>query len=112
MKGEETMEYQEVAYCPFYLGNGDRRVHCEGFGTCERMEQWFISGSGRDRWYSRVCCRSAYRELCPAAAMLDALWDEDTQDMTGYVRRLNKRVMEIMRTRAARRGISNGEAER
>ena len=97
-----------MAYCPYCLGHLEKTVVCEGFGPGETMLQRFGTARAKDGWYLQVCCEKACFTLCPAAAALNALWDEELPDVAETVRRLPPDRRKKLKASLARRARCGG----
>ena len=67
----------EAVYCPYYIRDAGAVIVCEGLTFGRDSVQRFRRAADREEWVRAVCASAACGRLCPQAAVLNMLYDED-----------------------------------
>ena len=97
------MDPKKTAFCPYYITQGVRSVTCMGITSGDETRQRYETSRKKESWFSCVCCSEKYGSLCPVAAALNAILDEDQPGMDDCIRLMDARAREQARARAKRR---------
>lgn len=93
-----------MAYCPYCVSLGIKDIVCEGMAINDVSCQRFSSPRKREMWYERVCRSERYARLCPMAAALNALLDEEAPEVAAAVRLVDPAAREAVLRERHRRG--------
>lgn len=100
----ERKNLANLAYCPYCVSLGIKDIVCEGMMINDVSYQRFSSPRKREMWYERVCRSEKYARLCPVAAALNALLDDEAPEVAAAVRLVDPASREAVRRERHRRG--------
>ena len=98
------MDRENLAFCPYCVSLNNKDIVCEGMLINDVTVQRFSSPRRRQMWYEQVCRSEKYVRLCPAAAALTALLDDEAPDVAAAVRLTDRDTREAVIRERHRRG--------
>ncbi|MBQ8137533.1 MAG: hypothetical protein IJ174_08885 [Clostridia bacterium] len=100
---EQNEEEQQLPVCPFYLGEDERAILCEGLAAGSRSVQLFGSRGKKEEWLRSVCANTRCDKLCPITCMQAYLYDEQKIEPEPCLRRYTKLEIRTRRKLTHRR---------
>jgi len=100
---ERNAEERPLPVCPFYLGENERAILCEGLAADSRSVQYFGSHDKKEAWLKSVCADTRCAKLCPITCMQSYLYDDSAPKPDPCVRQYTKLEIRARRKLTHRR---------